>query len=124
MREDAVRRPHGTEGDYGVVDKPVYALVIPLDGDRLHLVEQLRYPSAGGAGSPPPARPRPRGRRAGGAAVQELREERGSTAGRMELIGQLECSRACPASAARYGMVETVHEDLHFDYKKQLDHLI
>ncbi|MER7010008.1 NUDIX hydrolase [Saccharopolyspora sp. NPDC000359] len=44
VREDGVRRADGTEGIYGVVDKPHYALVIPLDGDRLHLVEQFRYP--------------------------------------------------------------------------------
>ncbi|MGW1677770.1 NUDIX domain-containing protein [Saccharopolyspora sp. NPDC002376] len=44
VREDGVRRGDGSEGIYGVVDKPDYALVIPLDGDRLHLVEQYRYP--------------------------------------------------------------------------------
>ena len=44
VREDDVRRPDGSTGIYGVVDKPNYALVIPLDGDRLHMVEQFRYP--------------------------------------------------------------------------------
>ena len=44
VREDEVRRADGSDGIYGVVDKPDYALVIPLDGDRLHLVEQFRYP--------------------------------------------------------------------------------
>src|SRR5439155_24360150 len=44
VREDRIRRPDGSDGIYGVVDKPDYALVIPLDGDRLHLVEQFRYP--------------------------------------------------------------------------------
>jgi len=44
VREDDIRRPDGSAGIYGVVDKPDYALVIPLDGDRLHLVEQFRYP--------------------------------------------------------------------------------
>lgn len=44
LREDAVRFPDGTDGVYGVVDKPDYALVIPLDGDRVCLVEQYRYP--------------------------------------------------------------------------------
>ena len=44
VREDGIRRPDGTEGVYGVVDKPTYALVIPRDDDgRLHLVEQFRY---------------------------------------------------------------------------------
>ncbi len=44
LREDSIVRPDGSTGIYGVVDKPDYALVIPLDGDRLHLVEQFRYP--------------------------------------------------------------------------------
>lgn len=44
VREDQIRRSDGSEGIFGVVDKPDYALVIPLDGDRLHLVEQFRYP--------------------------------------------------------------------------------
>ncbi|MDT7649201.1 MAG: hypothetical protein QOI36_607, partial [Pseudonocardiales bacterium] len=44
VREDAVRRPDGSNGIYGVVDKPTFALVIPRDGDRLHMVEQFRYP--------------------------------------------------------------------------------
>jgi 8-oxo-dGTP pyrophosphatase MutT (NUDIX family) len=44
VREDRIRRDDGSDGIFGVVDKPDYALVIPLDGDRLHLVEQFRYP--------------------------------------------------------------------------------
>ncbi|MEV0704938.1 NUDIX hydrolase [Saccharopolyspora sp. NPDC050389] len=44
VREDGIQRADGSDGIYGVVDKPNYALVIPLDGDRLHLVEQFRYP--------------------------------------------------------------------------------
>ncbi len=44
VREDDVQRFDGSPGIYGVVDKPDYALIIPLDGDRVHLVEQYRYP--------------------------------------------------------------------------------
>ena len=44
VREDRIRRADGTDGIYGVIDKPTYALVIPRDGDRLQLVEQFRYP--------------------------------------------------------------------------------
>src|SRR5690606_40202583 len=45
VREDAIRRPDGSRGIYGVVDKPDFALIIPLDErGRLHLVEQYRYP--------------------------------------------------------------------------------
>jgi 8-oxo-dGTP pyrophosphatase MutT (NUDIX family) len=44
VREDDVRRPDGSAGIYGVVDKPPYALVIALRGDEVALVEQFRYP--------------------------------------------------------------------------------
>ena len=48
VREDAIRRPDGTEGIYGVIDKPNYALVVArgdgADGGRFALVEQFRYP--------------------------------------------------------------------------------
>ena len=44
VREDDIRRPDGSDGIYGVIDKPTYALVIARDGDRFRLVEQFRYP--------------------------------------------------------------------------------
>ena len=44
IREDDIQRPDGSHGIYAVVDKPTYALVIPRDGHRFHLVEQFRYP--------------------------------------------------------------------------------
>jgi ADP-ribose pyrophosphatase len=45
VREDAIRYRDGTNGTYGVVVKPNFVLVAPLDADgRLHLVEQYRYP--------------------------------------------------------------------------------
>jgi hypothetical protein len=44
VREDAIRRPDGSHGIYGVIDKPTYALVVARDGDLFHLVEQFRYP--------------------------------------------------------------------------------
>jgi 8-oxo-dGTP pyrophosphatase MutT (NUDIX family) len=43
LREDRIRLPDGSEGIYGVVDKPPFALVVPWDGERLHLVGQWRY---------------------------------------------------------------------------------
>ena len=38
LREDRIRRPDGSTGIYSVVDKPLYALVIAADADRLRLV--------------------------------------------------------------------------------------
>jgi 8-oxo-dGTP pyrophosphatase MutT (NUDIX family) len=91
VREDAVRRNDGSDGIYGVVDKPTAAVIIPRDGDRLHLVEQFRYPvgqrrwefpmgTAPDRAELDPAE----------LAVRELQEETGLVAGRMELLGDLD----------------------------------
>jgi 8-oxo-dGTP pyrophosphatase MutT (NUDIX family) len=47
VREDDVRRPDGSTGIYGVVDKPDFALTIPATPDGFHLVQQYRYPVGG-----------------------------------------------------------------------------
>jgi ADP-ribose pyrophosphatase len=47
VREDTIRRPDGSEGLFGVVVKPDYAIVIPIDGTDVLLVQQYRYPVAG-----------------------------------------------------------------------------
>ncbi len=44
VREDQTRRVTGESGTYGVVEKPDFALVVPWDGERFHLIEQFRYP--------------------------------------------------------------------------------
>ncbi|GAA2904145.1 NUDIX hydrolase [Pseudonocardia halophobica] len=103
VREDAVRRPDGSDGVYGVIDKPTYALVIPRDGDRLHLVEQFRYPiglrrwefpagTAPDRAAQDPAE----------LAVRELVEETGLQAGRMEKIGTLDVA---PGMSSQRGHV-------------------
>lgn len=43
LREDEIERSNGALGLYGVVDKDDCALIIPIEGDRIHLVEQFRY---------------------------------------------------------------------------------
>lgn len=44
VREDTIRRPDGTPGVYGVVEKPDFALVLPRWERGFWLVEQYRYP--------------------------------------------------------------------------------
>ncbi len=44
VREDDILRSNGKKGIYGVVEKDDSAIVIPVDGDRIWLVEQFRYP--------------------------------------------------------------------------------
>jgi 8-oxo-dGTP pyrophosphatase MutT (NUDIX family) len=103
FREDDIRRPDGSAGIYAVVDKPKYALVIALEKDRLHLVEQFRYPlgqrcwefvqgTAPGLGEYPPAE----------LAARELAEETGLRAATMIEIGQL---AVAPGLASQTGTV-------------------
>ena len=103
VREDAIRFPDGSDSIYGVIDKPTYALVIPRDGDRLHLVEQFRYPVGHRSwefpqGTAPdrvdvdPAE----------LATRELAEETGLRAGRMERIGSL---NVAPGMSSQRGQV-------------------
>jgi ADP-ribose pyrophosphatase len=45
VREDAIRRRDGSEGVYGIVEKPDFVVIVPVEEDgRIHLVQQYRYP--------------------------------------------------------------------------------
>ena len=44
LREDGIRRPDGSTGTYSYVEKPDFALIIPVEDGGFHLVEQYRYP--------------------------------------------------------------------------------
>lgn len=91
VREDAVRRPDGSTGIYGVVDSPDIALVIPVDGHRLHLVEQYRHPVAGRRWEFPSGTADPRlDADAAALAARELREETGLSAGTLTQLGTLD----------------------------------
>jgi ADP-ribose diphosphatase len=45
VREDQIRRRDGSDGIYGVVEKPDFVVIAPVEDDgRIHLVQQFRYP--------------------------------------------------------------------------------
>ena len=91
VREDGVRRADGSEGIFGVVDKPTAAVVIPFDGERLHLVEQFRYPVRARRWEFPMGTAPDRAELdPAELAVRELVEETGLVAGRMELLGDID----------------------------------
>lgn len=88
LREDEIVLPDGTPGRYGVVDKPDFAIVLPWDGERFHLVEQYRYPVG------ERCLEFPQGGADGEADVEavgrrELEEETGLRAGRLRRLGRL-----------------------------------
>ena len=94
LREDGIRRPDGSTGTYSYVEKPDFALIIPVEDGGFHLVEQYRYP----------VRMRcwefPQGTLPGMAvaddpeklAREELRQETGLTASVMRHLGHLHCA--------------------------------
>jgi ADP-ribose pyrophosphatase len=43
LREDRILRSNGKEGIYSVVDKDECAIILPIENDRVWLVEQFRY---------------------------------------------------------------------------------
>ena len=44
LHEDRLERPDGSPGLYAWVEKPPGALIVPLDDDKVWLVEQYRHP--------------------------------------------------------------------------------
>lgn len=111
VREDEIRRPDGSLGIYGVVDKPNYALIIAADGDRLRLVEQFRYPVGERRWE------FPQGTAPGRAeleptelAFRELREETGLLAGSMVAIGQLDVAPGMSSQRGRVFLATEIEE--------------
>jgi 8-oxo-dGDP phosphatase len=103
LHEDDIRLPDGSTGIYAVVDKPTYALVIPKDGDRFHLVEQFRYPLGLRRWEfPQGTAPEREHLEPGELAVRELREETGLRASSMEVLGQLDVA---PGMSSQRGWV-------------------
>ena len=90
VREDEVRRPDGSLGVYGVVEKPDSALVLPRWQNGFWLVEQFRYPVGRRAWEFPQGS---WGCGAGGdqmtLARQELAEETGLSASSITHLGHL-----------------------------------
>jgi len=89
LREDEIERSNGTRGVYGVVEKDDCAVILPIDGDSIYLVEQFRYtiqqrslemPQGGWETAEVDPEELARG---------ELREETGLVAGRMTRLGTM-----------------------------------
>jgi ADP-ribose pyrophosphatase len=89
LREDRIARDNGAEGIYGVVDKQDCAVILPIDGDSICLVEQFRYtvqqrclelPQGGWETDNVDPEEMARG---------ELREETGYSADRWTCLGQM-----------------------------------
>ena len=89
VREDEIERSNGARGIYGVVEKHPCAVIVPLEGDTLFLVQQYRYtvgevclefPQGGWEDPDVDVRE---------LAAGELREETGLHAGSMQYLGPM-----------------------------------
>ncbi len=88
VREDKVVRASGAEGIYGVVEKPHFVVIAPIQDRHITLVEQYRYPvqarfwelPQGSWEGSPEADP-------AALAAGELREETGLIANTMTYVG-------------------------------------
>ncbi|MGL4767891.1 MAG: NUDIX domain-containing protein [Formosimonas sp.] len=89
VREDAVVHPNGQTGVYGVVEKPNFAVIVPLANGQLHLVEQYRYPVQGRFWEFPQGVADEADGDLLRTAHIELREETGYTAQNIIRVGQL-----------------------------------
>jgi len=114
LREDSFRRADGSDGLYGVVDKPDYALVVALDGSpeqRLAMVEQYRYPLGlrrweFPQGTAPHRAEMP----AQDLAVRELREETGLTAATWSYLGLLDVAPGLSSQRGRAFLATEITE--------------
>jgi 8-oxo-dGTP pyrophosphatase MutT (NUDIX family) len=89
VREDDILRSNGKKGIYGVVEKDDAAIIIPLDGDRIWLVEQYRYPIKEQAIELPQGGWEMADADPEELARGELKEETGLHAEKMTYLGQL-----------------------------------
>jgi 8-oxo-dGTP pyrophosphatase MutT (NUDIX family) len=90
LREDRIRRPDGSEGIYGVVERSDFVVVVPVQAGRVTLVEQYRYPVRARMWEFPMGMwEQTPGTDPAVLAAAELREETGLTAARMAYAGQL-----------------------------------
>ncbi|MBV9162876.1 MAG: NUDIX hydrolase [Pseudonocardiales bacterium] len=90
LREDVIQRPDGSQGIYSYVEKPDFALIIPVERNGFHLVEQYRYPVSHRSWEFPQGTP-PNGEDEDPATLarRELVEETGLRAGRLHRLGYL-----------------------------------
>lgn len=89
LREDQIERSNGSRGIYGVVEKDDCAIILPIRGETIYLIEQFRYtiqqralelPQGGWETANVDPEELARG---------ELREETGLTAASMTFLGTM-----------------------------------
>jgi ADP-ribose pyrophosphatase len=89
VREDEVERNNGARGIYGVIEKFDSAIILPIDGDRIYLVEQFRYPIGKTSLEFPQGSLERYGIDPADIARDELQAETGLVAANLEYLGEI-----------------------------------
>jgi len=89
VREDEIERDNGTRGIYGVVEKFDSAIILPIDGDQVYLVEQFRYPIGEKSLEFPQGSLERNNVDPAEIARDELQAETGLVANKLELLGEI-----------------------------------
>ncbi|HEX5143785.1 MAG TPA: NUDIX hydrolase [Mycobacterium sp.] len=111
VREDSIRRPDGSQGIYGVVDKPDYALVLARrDDGYFALVEQYRYPLAMRRWEFPQGAVGLHDLDPGELAHRELREETGIVAEQLTYLGLLDVAAGMSSQRGRVFLATGITE--------------
>lgn len=114
LREDVIQRPDGSRGIYSYVEKPDFALIIPVEGDGFHLVEQYRYPVSHRSWEFPqgtfPDRQDGDSREL---ARRELIEETGLRAGRISRLGYLYPAKGMSSQGCTVFVAEQLEAGQH-----------
>jgi len=87
VREDEVQRDNGQPGIYGVVEKHDSAVILPIDGEHIYLVEQFRYAIGRRSLELPQGSLELAGMDPEAIAREELLQETGIIAAELELLG-------------------------------------
>jgi hypothetical protein len=90
LREDRIRHADGSDGIYGVVERPDFVVVVPWQDGQVTLVEQYRYPVSTRVWEFPMGMwEQAPGTDPAVLAAAELREETGLIAGHMLHAGEI-----------------------------------
>ncbi|MEU4836536.1 NUDIX hydrolase [Streptosporangium sp. NPDC023615] len=93
LREDDIQRPDGSRGIYSYVEKPDFALIIAMENNGFHMIEQYRYPIRRRSWEfPQGTLPDLATTTPELLAREELRQETGLTAGTLQHLGHLYCA--------------------------------
>lgn len=114
LREDVIQRPDGSQGIYSYVEKPDFALIIPVENHGFHLVEQYRYPVSHRSWEFPQGTfPDRLDGDPTELARKELAEETGLRAGRLHRLGYLHPAKGMSSQAFTIFLAEDLERGQH-----------